>query len=99
MCIDFNHVEIASGRISLLYCYCILLSSQSIFVYLLRLSLSIRVKFIGAVLIQPLGACMFSSIPEVLRQPLGIWVYIYIDSHLAYEFYNFRNPNVTGRIQ
>ena len=58
--------------------------SQSIFVYLLiahilRLSLSIRVKFIGTVLIQPLGACIFSSISAVLRQPLGAWVYIYIN--------------------
>ena len=43
---------------------------------ILRLSLSIRVKFIGTVLIQPLGACIFSSISAVLRQPLGVWVYI-----------------------
>ena len=67
MCIDFNRVGVASGRISLLYCYCLSLSSQSIFVYLLiahilRLSLSIRVEFIGTVLLQPLGACIFSSI-------------------------------------
>ena len=29
-------------------------------------------------LIQPLGACTFSSISAVLREPLGVWVYIYI---------------------
>ena len=103
MCIDFNRVGIASGRISLLYCYCIWLSSQSIFVYLLiahilRLSLSIRVKFIGTMLIQPLGACTFSSISAVLRQPMGVWVYIsrdciniaigcvYWGSNWAYKF-------------
>ena len=52
-----------------------------LFVYLLiahtlKLSLSIRVKFIGTLLIQPLSACIFSSISAVLRQPLGVWVYI-----------------------
>ena len=41
----------------------------------MRLSLSIRVKFIGTMLIQPPGACIFSSISAVLRQPLGVWVY------------------------
>ena len=66
------------------YCYCIWLLSQSIFVYLLithvlRLSLSIRVKFIGSVLIQPLSPCIFLSIWAVLRQPLGVWVYIYVN--------------------
>ena len=30
-------------------------------------------------LIQPPGACIFSSISAVLRQPLGVWVYIYIN--------------------
>ena len=84
MRIHFNCVGIASGHISLPCSYCIWLSSQSIFIYLLianilRLSLSIRVKFIGTVLIQPLGACIFSSISAVLRQPLGVWVYIYIN--------------------
>ena len=84
MCINFNRVGIVSGRISLLYCYCIWLLSQSIFVYLLiahilRLSLSIRVKFIGTVLIQPLSPCIFLSIWAVLRQPLGVWVYIYVN--------------------
>ena len=84
VCIDFNCVGIASGRISLLYCYYIWLSSQSIFVYLLiahilRWSLSIQVEFIGTVLNQPLGACIFSSIWAVLRQPLGVWVYICIN--------------------
>ena len=59
----------------------ILLSSPSIFAYLLtayilRLSLSIRVRFIGTVLTQPLGACIFSSLSAVLRQPMGVWVYI-----------------------
>ena len=80
--IDFKRVGIASGHISFPYCYCIIwLSSSSIFIYLLiahilRLSQSIQVKFIEAVLIQPLSACIFSSISAVLRQPLGIWVYI-----------------------
>ena len=38
--------------------------------------MSIQVKFIGTVLIKPLGAGIFSSISAVLRQPLGVWVYI-----------------------
>ena len=46
---------------------------------MLRLSLSIQVKFIGTVLIQLLGACIFSSISAVLRQLLVLWVYIYIN--------------------
>ena len=115
VCIDFNRVGIASGRISLLYCYCIWLSSQSIFVFLLiahilRWSLSIRVKFIGTVLNQPLGACIFSSIWAVLRQPLGVWVYIYINMtililplgawiEIATGLMSLRDLNATGRIQ
>ena len=81
--IDFNLVGIASGSISFPYCYCMIwLSSPRIFMYLLivhifRLYLSTRAKFIGTVLIQPLGVCIFSSISEVLRQPLGVWVHIY----------------------
>ena len=43
------------------------------------MSLSIRVKFIGTVLIQPSGTCILSSISAVLRQLLGVWVYIYIN--------------------
>ena len=102
--IDFNRVGIASGRISFPYCYCMIwLSSPDIFIYLLIghilwLYLSIRAKFTGTVLIQPLGACIFSSISQVLRQPLDVWVHIYRtililqlgvcikDSHWAYEF-------------
>ena len=30
-------------------------------------------------LIQSLVECIFSSISAVLRQPLGVWVYIYIN--------------------
>ena len=79
VCIDFNRVGIASGCISLLYCYCIWLLSQSLFVFLfiahiLRWSLSIRVKFIGTVLNQPLGECISSSVWAVLRQPLGAYI-------------------------
>ena len=80
--IDFNCVGIASRGKNLPYCYCMVwLSWPNIFVYsliahILRLSLSIRVKFIGTVLIQPLGACIFSSTSAVLRQPVGVWVYI-----------------------
>ena len=112
VCIDFNRVGIASGRINLLYCYCIWLSSQSIFVFLLiahilRWSLSIRVKFIGTVLNQPLGTCIFSSIWAVLRQPLDVKVYIYINDYINIatghmyrdEFYYFRDRNASGRIQ
>ena len=79
-CIDFKCIGIATGRISLPFCYCIWLPSPSIFAYLLiahilRLSLSIRVKFIGTLLIQALVACIFCSISVVLRQALGAWVY------------------------
>ena len=42
----------------------------------LRFSLNIQVKFIGPVLIRPLGVCVCSSISVLLRQPLSVWVYI-----------------------
>ena len=89
--------------------------SLSIFVYLLiahilRLSLNIKVKSIGTVLIQSLGACVFSSISAVLREPPGVWVYIYINMtililplgawiEIATGLMSLRDLNATGRIQ
>ena len=47
--------------------------------HILRWSLSIQVEFIGTVLNLPQGACIFSSIWAVLRQPLGVWIYVHIN--------------------
>ena len=91
--IHFNCVRIARmlecwdscvGRIHLPYCCCTWKLSQSIFVYLLiahllRLSLSIRVKIYLDRVNTATGRCIFFSISAVPRQPLDVWVYIYIN--------------------
>ena len=53
--IDFKRIGIVTGRISLPYCYCLVIAINRISIhlfiaYVLRLSLSIQVKYIRIVL-------------------------------------------------
>ena len=64
VCINFNCVGIATGRISLPYCYCMIIVTEHIGIFtdsnMLRLSLSIRVKFE----IKAFMACFVLSLPS-----------------------------------